>query len=289
MPRFRLGSLRHIMQFLVWSPSSSLVWNKKMEANMILHQQSTEEDEDADDTQSLIMIRSSRSREEEELVECFHDSLAFLQRLQKVIFILGLELGILVQGSTLWIQNVATRFLPSSLMQLYFSLFWSYALALGALLVFFICQRMVRLFLRELFKMYMEINRYNNSKYENAGDMMPSYTDDDEMDDDGDDYECLKGHYDPSIHQKQREEHLLEEWKVEIQCNFVQGAVNGVLLSWMGVDMLINFRTQVIYGGIVLLLSLLIFMGQVWHKQLCLDQSIPHIAEPLPTISCCVV
>ena len=35
----------------------------------------------------------------------------------------------------------------------------------------------------------------------------------------------------------------------------------------MGVDLIVNFNTQVIYAGIVFLISLLIFTGHIWIKQ----------------------
>ena len=68
----------------------------------------------------------------------------FYERIHKAIFVLGLELGFLLQGSTVPIQYVATSYVPDTSTQLFLSLVWGYLLATTGLVLFFFCQRLVR-------------------------------------------------------------------------------------------------------------------------------------------------
>lgn len=170
-----------------------------------------------------------------------HDVSTFIARLEKGIFILGMELGFLVQGSTLPTQYV-TNLDPSPRGQLVFSLGISYLVANVALFIFFFCQKVVQAFLTEI------------SSQQSDHPTTPSKT---------------KEGNDAS--QDSSATNTLEEWKVDIHCNFALGAVVGVFLSWMCVDLIMNFKTQIVYGGIVFLLSLLIYTAQIWYKQRKLD------------------
>lgn len=170
-----------------------------------------------------------------------HDVSTFLARLEKGIFILGMELGFLVQASTLPTQYI-TNLDPSPRGKLVLSLGISYLVANVALFIFSFCQRVVQAFLVEL------------SSLQSDQPSTPSKTR--EGNDASEDSSATN---------------TLEEMKVDIHCNFVLGAVVGVFFSWMCVDLIMNLRTQVVYGGIVFLFSLLLYTGQIWYKQRKLD------------------
>lgn len=80
--------------------------------------------------------------------EDFDDGSLFLRRIQKGIFVLGFELGILLQGSTVPIQYVALTYVPDTSTQIYLSLIWGCMVTLIGLVLFFLCQRLVRALLR---------------------------------------------------------------------------------------------------------------------------------------------
>ena len=154
----------------------------------------------------------------------------FLRRMQKAIFVLGFELGLLLQGSTLPIQYVALSYVPDPSTQLFLSLVWGYMLAATGLLLFCICQRLVRAWLR------LEASEDEETP--------PTTT---------------KGEPNDNYHF-----HL-----VDLQCYFIQGSVVGVFVSWCFVDRLLNYQTRVLYGGIMFLVSLLIFLRQIWNGPGC--------------------
>ena len=210
--------------------------------------------------------------------DCVRESTVFFHRLQTAILVLGLELGILVQGSTVGVQYLATTYFARHRTgQLLLSLGSSYVLAVVAFWIFFVVQNVVRLFLRELALLYKEWEATNHceqqQQQQQTGSGGASY---DYESSEEEEYE--QGHYSNNDYtatqsssnylQQQRHHHaIMEEWVVDFQCKFVQGTVAGIVLAWMGVDVLIHtFGTRVIYGGTVFLLALGLFMIQVWYR-----------------------
>lgn len=169
---------------------------------------------------------------------------SFLSKMKKAMFILGVELGILVQGSTLPVQYFVTNTTTNLRGRLAMSLIWSYLVGSAALFIFFFCQKLVLAFLFELGSQGLNI----------ADSDLPKH--------------CHRGHESSTANHPNSENfEALEDWKTNVQINFVKGACIGIFLSWMWVDVIVNFKTQVVYAGIVFVLSLLIVACNAWIKQ----------------------
>jgi hypothetical protein len=201
-----------------------------------------------DDVQPLL----AKSSDEEDPVEtattaaleeqeCLEDAIVFLERIQKGIYLLGWELGFLVQASTVDSQYVATSFIFNRASQLLLSFLWSYAVALTALVIFFLCQKAIHVYMLDI--VGKQSNDNNNDDNNNSSSSNNN-------NDDNSKYQLL-----------------FEEWEVDLKCRFVHGSLWGVLCSWVFLDVLMNFRIRVIYGGILFLVSLLLFLARIWHKQ----------------------
>ncbi|CAB9525682.1 expressed unknown protein [Seminavis robusta] len=184
-----------------------------------------------DDDQLLPRIESSWS-----INNLDDESTVFLRRIQKGILLLGFELGFLVQASTANIQYIfTTSFVVfDRTSQLILSFVWSYVVAIMALITFYSCQRVVFAFLHD------SVMRPKH----------PSH--------------LLQDQRHPPLFLRQYQVLLLEDWKVEFRCQFVQGSLVGVLCSWVFLDVILNFRIRVVYGGILYLCSLLLVMQQMY-------------------------
>jgi len=239
---------------------------------------SSSSSKDHDDDHLPSSIGNSGTAEEQHH-DAFHENISFLRKLLKVIYVLGLEVGILAQGSTVGIQFVATRYMPNNRSsQLVLSFLWSYVLAMMALLLFFVCHKVVRIFLRELLKMYFDVHQHSPHPHGSTTNNNNQHFNNHNENSNDKPHDVVA---DESKFRQLTEEEILEEWRVELQCNFVQGTIVGIFFSWLFVDMCLNFRTQVIYGGIVLVLSLFFFTLQLWCRQCQLDrhahtQVLPH-------------
>lgn len=160
-------------------------------------------------------------------------SRVFLNRLQKSIFVLGLELGFLLQGSTVPVQHLALTYVPhDTSIQLFLSLIWGYILASTGLLLFLTVLKLV--------KTLLHLEEGDDAKH----------------------------------HNNDHSHHL-----VDLQCQFAQGSVVGVLVSWLLVDGLLNFRTRVLYGGIMFLVSLLFVIYGCLERTDAHPQEDTHLLE----------